>query len=188
MKASSIYSPLHVALQHRWTGLTKRQTKELNPAVVHVILGMNLHYFDFIQRDLIYLGDLALWEYQSNYEGKLPDDIDAAPKLEQIGNSILTTSDVNRQVLTSVPRDLIECAITEVACFGFEITNWFQYVVHISCARVLAYMRCCWRDVSTRHPESSRRSRSTDSELFHVRWKHGWWISVQDEHVTRLYV
>ncbi|KAJ8593822.1 hypothetical protein M405DRAFT_872402 [Rhizopogon salebrosus TDB-379] len=95
VKASLVYSPLPVALRHRWTGLTKRQTKELNPTVVHVIL--------------------ALWEYQSTHEGKLPDDIDAAPELEQIANSILTTSDVNRQVLTSVPRDLIDTVSTSAA-------------------------------------------------------------------------
>jgi ubiquitin-like 1-activating enzyme E1 A len=34
------YSPLNVALDHKWAGLSKRQTKELNPAVVFIILGM----------------------------------------------------------------------------------------------------------------------------------------------------
>jgi hypothetical protein len=40
VKATASYPRLSMALQHRWTGLTKRQTKELNPAVVHMILGM----------------------------------------------------------------------------------------------------------------------------------------------------
>ncbi|KAG2151348.1 hypothetical protein DEU56DRAFT_777406 [Suillus clintonianus] len=95
VKASASYSRLYMALQHRWTGLTKRQTKELNPAVVHLIL--------------------ALWEYQNNHEGNLPDDMDAASELGKIANSILATSDVNRQVLTSVPQDLIDAMSTSAA-------------------------------------------------------------------------
>ncbi|KAG0704273.1 hypothetical protein DFH29DRAFT_912683 [Suillus ampliporus] len=95
VKACAFYSRLDMALEHRWTGLTKRQTKELNPAVVHVIL--------------------ALWEYQNNHEGKLPDDMDAGPELGEIANSILTASEVNRQVLTSVPQDLIDAMCTSAA-------------------------------------------------------------------------
>ncbi|KAF8635925.1 hypothetical protein AX15_000101 [Amanita polypyramis BW_CC] len=33
------YPSLRTALRHRWTGLTRRQTKELNPAIVFTILG-----------------------------------------------------------------------------------------------------------------------------------------------------
>jgi ubiquitin-like 1-activating enzyme E1 A len=95
VKATASYPRLSMALQHRWTGLTKRQTKELNPAVVHMIL--------------------ALWEYQHNHEGRLPDDMDTASELGQIANSILATSDVNRQVLTSVPLDLIDAMSTSAA-------------------------------------------------------------------------
>jgi ubiquitin-like 1-activating enzyme E1 A len=62
---------------------------------------------------------LALWEYQHNHEGRLPDDMDATSELGQIANSILATSDVNRQVLTSVPLDLIECALLRLICLGF---------------------------------------------------------------------
>lgn len=40
LKASAVYSPLHMALRHRWSGLTRKQTKELNPAVVHAVLGV----------------------------------------------------------------------------------------------------------------------------------------------------
>ncbi|KAG1894170.1 uncharacterized protein F5891DRAFT_1063645 [Suillus fuscotomentosus] len=82
VKATASYSRLSTTLQLRWIGLTKRQTKELNPAVVHIILG------------------------------KLPDDIDATSELGQVANSILASSDVNRQVLTSVPPDLIDAMST----------------------------------------------------------------------------
>lgn len=40
LKASAVYSPLHMALRHRWSTLTRKQTKELNPAVFHAILGV----------------------------------------------------------------------------------------------------------------------------------------------------
>jgi hypothetical protein len=33
------YRPLREALEHRWSGMTRRQTKSLNPAAVFVILG-----------------------------------------------------------------------------------------------------------------------------------------------------
>ena len=33
------YSPLREALDHRWSGVTRRQTKSLNPAAVFIILG-----------------------------------------------------------------------------------------------------------------------------------------------------
>lgn len=39
VKLTATYTPLSSALQHRWAGLTRRQTKELNPAVVFSILG-----------------------------------------------------------------------------------------------------------------------------------------------------
>jgi ubiquitin-like 1-activating enzyme E1 A len=40
VKMTADYPPLHEALKHKWTGLAKRQTKELNPAVVFTILGI----------------------------------------------------------------------------------------------------------------------------------------------------
>jgi len=40
------YSPLREALRHRWSGMTRRQTKSLNPAAVFIILGVdNEHIF-----------------------------------------------------------------------------------------------------------------------------------------------
>lgn len=117
VKATASYSRLSTALQHRWTGLTKRQTKELNPAVVHIILGMNQsHALVPNARPDVHL--LALWEYQHIHEGKLPDHIGATSELGQIANSILASSDVNRQVLTSVPPDLIEYALLKLPVWG----------------------------------------------------------------------
>ncbi|KAH7914274.1 hypothetical protein BJ138DRAFT_1057320 [Hygrophoropsis aurantiaca] len=90
VKATAIYPPLHMALRHRWSALTKRQTKELNPAVVHTVL--------------------ALWQYQVQHQGNLPDDQNAVPELQEIANSLLEASDVTKQVLTTVPSELIESA------------------------------------------------------------------------------
>ena len=42
LKANAEYCPLDVALQYRWTGLSKRQTKEVQPATLFAILGMSL--------------------------------------------------------------------------------------------------------------------------------------------------
>ncbi|KAL4080737.1 hypothetical protein J3A83DRAFT_4202115 [Scleroderma citrinum] len=88
VKASQVYSPLHMALRHRWSALTKRQTKELNPGAVHTIL--------------------ALWEYQKTHDGKLPDGPDATAELLSIANTILSEADVNRQALSTMPSELVE--------------------------------------------------------------------------------
>ncbi|KAI9573546.1 hypothetical protein HD554DRAFT_2056919 [Boletus coccyginus] len=91
-RASVVYSPLHMALRHRWSSLTRKQTKELNPAVVHAIL--------------------AIWEYQHAHAGKLPESSEEASQLLSIANSLLEASDVNKQVLDTMPRDLIETLST----------------------------------------------------------------------------
>ncbi|KAF8133852.1 hypothetical protein EV363DRAFT_1567397 [Boletus edulis] len=91
LKASTVYSPLHMALRHRWTALTRKQTKELNPAVLH--------------------GILAVWEYQHAH-GKLPEKLEEAPQLLSIANSLLEASGVNKQVLDTMPRELMEILST----------------------------------------------------------------------------
>jgi hypothetical protein len=40
IKATASYSPLQKALGYRWTGLTKRQTKEVKPVIIFTILGL----------------------------------------------------------------------------------------------------------------------------------------------------
>ncbi|KAI0820421.1 hypothetical protein BC628DRAFT_1397368 [Trametes gibbosa] len=88
VKVSAAYSALSTALQHRWTGMTRRQTKELNPAAVFAVL--------------------AVWEYQDVHEGALPDDPAAAAQLEAIANRLITAADVNKQTLPSIPRELAD--------------------------------------------------------------------------------
>ncbi|KAG1715716.1 hypothetical protein ID866_1432 [Astraeus odoratus] len=88
VKATQVYSPLHMALRHRWSALTKRQTKELNPGVVLTIL--------------------ALWQYQKIHQGELPASSDATPELLAIANAILAEAEVNVQVLSTMPSELIE--------------------------------------------------------------------------------
>ena len=39
IKNTTAYTPLKDALSHKWSGLTRRQTKELNPAVMFTVLG-----------------------------------------------------------------------------------------------------------------------------------------------------
>jgi len=92
VKASAVYSPLHMALRHQWSALTRRQTKELNPAGLHAIL--------------------AVWEYQHTHAGQLPESLEATPELLSIANSLLKASEVNKQVLDTMPLDLIETLST----------------------------------------------------------------------------
>ncbi|GBE83231.1 hypothetical protein BKA93DRAFT_725681 [Sparassis latifolia] len=89
------YCPLSTALQHRWTGMTRKQTKELNPAAVFSML--------------------ALWEYQATHGGVLPDSQSEAVPLESVANALLTKADVNKQTLPSIPRATIESVATTAA-------------------------------------------------------------------------
>ncbi|KDQ62549.1 hypothetical protein JAAARDRAFT_30452 [Jaapia argillacea MUCL 33604] len=88
VKLSAQYCPLHVALKHRWSGLTKRQTKELNPSIVFTIL--------------------AIWEFESLHRGMLPDDVSHAQELLSVANRLLEEGGVNKQFITSMPSDLVE--------------------------------------------------------------------------------
>ncbi|KAI0771138.1 hypothetical protein BD413DRAFT_62838 [Trametes elegans] len=88
VKNTAVYVPLTRALEHRWTGMTRRQTKELNPAIVFAVL--------------------AVWEYQTAHQGALPDDPSAAAELEASANKLVTAADVNKQTLPNIPRELIE--------------------------------------------------------------------------------
>jgi ubiquitin-like 1-activating enzyme E1 A len=49
----------------------------------------------------------AIWEYQSRHQGALPDDASQAAEVQSIADSILVASEANKQVLTSIPQDLI---------------------------------------------------------------------------------
>ncbi|KAF8158301.1 hypothetical protein B0H34DRAFT_708224 [Crassisporium funariophilum] len=91
VKTSAVYTPLLSAISHKWTNLTKRQTKEINPALFFAIL--------------------SLWQFQSLH-GVLPDDFSHSDELETISNSLISSADVNKQVLTKEPRGLIESLST----------------------------------------------------------------------------
>jgi len=95
VRATTSYSPLQTALLHRWTGLTKRQTKEVKPAIIFTIL--------------------AIWEYQSSHQGSLPNDTQHANELQAIANTLLVNADVNKQVVTTMPQDFIEMMSTTAA-------------------------------------------------------------------------
>jgi len=86
------YSPLKEALQHRWTGLTKRQTKELNPSIVFSIL--------------------AIWEFQALHNGQQPTNTFDAQELESIANDLISVADVNKQVLPAISQDLVATLLT----------------------------------------------------------------------------
>ncbi|KAF9527597.1 hypothetical protein CPB83DRAFT_856063 [Crepidotus variabilis] len=91
IKTTAAYPPLESAIQFKWTALTKRQTKEVNPA--------------------LFFGIMGLWEYQSVHR-TLPTDITQASELESLSNSLISSANVNKQVLTLAPRELIEALAT----------------------------------------------------------------------------
>ncbi|KAH9925557.1 uncharacterized protein B0H18DRAFT_1008963 [Fomitopsis serialis] len=94
IKNTTVYCPIQTALEHRWSKLTRRQTKELNPSAIFTIFG--------------------LWEYQARH-GALPNATGAAPALEEAANSVLAKADVNRQAMPTIPHESIEVVATTAA-------------------------------------------------------------------------
>jgi len=86
------YKPLREALEHRWSGVKRRQTKSLNPAAVFIIL--------------------ALWEFQSVHQGHLPDDPIYTDELETISNTLITKAEVNKDAFPAIPREFVESMVT----------------------------------------------------------------------------
>jgi ubiquitin-like 1-activating enzyme E1 A len=91
IKTTAVYPPLSSAIRHRWSALTKRQTKEVNPTIFFAVA--------------------AIWQFESQHN-KLPDDLDQTDELESISNSLISEADVNKQVLTRAPRELLESLST----------------------------------------------------------------------------
>ncbi|KAJ3730984.1 hypothetical protein DFJ43DRAFT_440256 [Lentinula guzmanii] len=87
VQVTASYSPLQDALRHQWSALSKRQTKELRPASVFAIL--------------------SLWQFQSA-RNRLPLGTQDIDELQQTADALVSGADVNKQVLTTVPRSLIE--------------------------------------------------------------------------------
>ncbi|KAI0034651.1 hypothetical protein K488DRAFT_77143 [Vararia minispora EC-137] len=92
VKSSTTYVPLEKALQHSWASLTRRQTKELNPAVVFTVL--------------------AIWEFEHLQQGSLPSNPLDAEELARIMRDLVEHAGVNKQWLAEIPRELLECAAT----------------------------------------------------------------------------
>ncbi|EAU85910.2 SUMO1 activating enzyme subunit [Coprinopsis cinerea okayama7 len=92
VKATVKYAPLQVALTHKWSGLTRKQTKALNPGLAFSIL--------------------ALWQFQSAHNNILPSNPEQATVLETIANELISSTDVNKQVLSKVPQNLVETLAT----------------------------------------------------------------------------
>jgi len=95
IKATLVYPPFSSAVRHSWGILTKKQTKEVNPMAVITVM--------------------AILEWQTGHEGNLPDDISAADELEILANSLLKSLNVNPQSIESIPRHLIDSAVTTAA-------------------------------------------------------------------------
>jgi len=96
VKLTATYAPLDTCLRdHRWAGLTRKQTKELNPAAVFSIL--------------------ALWEYQSKHDGTLPNDVGSASEVESIAAELLSGAGVNKQALSGLPKELTQTLSTTAA-------------------------------------------------------------------------
>ncbi|KAK7056978.1 E1 ubiquitin-activating protein aos1 [Paramarasmius palmivorus] len=103
-KVTTSYTSLENSLRHRWSSLTRRQTKELNPSAVFTILGTS---FLGPSKYLANVYMLALWKYESTH-GTLPNDATQAAELQSIADALVAEAEVNKQVLVKVPKELIE--------------------------------------------------------------------------------
>ncbi|PPQ67550.1 hypothetical protein CVT26_006851 [Gymnopilus dilepis] len=98
VKTAVTYPPLSDALHYSWSNFTKRQTKEVNPALFFAVS--------------------ALWEFQAQH-GTLPNDAHHTNELENISNSLITQAKVHKEVLTAEPRNLLE-SLTNTAEHEFS--------------------------------------------------------------------
>ncbi|VDB85552.1 unnamed protein product [Peniophora sp. CBMAI 1063] len=95
VKATATYAFLDAALKHSWSSISRRQTREINPAAIFTVQG--------------------IWEYQSLHQGILPTEPEHADELEKIANDLVERAGVNGQVLTTIPREQIDVAATTAA-------------------------------------------------------------------------
>lgn len=109
VKLTATYAPLDTCLRdHHWAGLTRKQTKELNPAAVFSILG-KFGYFAIIPREcMLTCLNAALWEYQSKHGGSLPNDVGSAGEVEGIAAELLSRAGVNKQALSGLSKELTQ--------------------------------------------------------------------------------
>jgi len=104
MRNKVTYCPLSEALQYKWTGLSKRQTKEVNPALFFGILGIVSRLYSNIL--IFFFIIVALWKFSSSHQ-ELPTDPVSVAEVHSIANSLISAADVNKQALVEVPIDLI---------------------------------------------------------------------------------
>ncbi len=99
----------------------RAQTKDLKPAVVFTLLGK----FHALKRlVMIALASLypptiyiaAIWEYQARHGGALPDASSCAPELEAIATELFNAAEINKRVLTSMPKDIVEYVLYSASC------------------------------------------------------------------------
>ncbi|CAE6539600.1 unnamed protein product [Rhizoctonia solani] len=80
IKQSLTYPSLKESFEHSWKGLSKRQTKELNPSTSYIK----------------YCGKLALWEWESRNVTRI--EASAATELRRIATELIESAGVNTQV------------------------------------------------------------------------------------------
>lgn len=158
--ATAQYCPLKEALTHNWAGMTRRQTKELNPAVVFTVLGAFFSAFTSLPFSsaalFCYATEAnerftAIWEFQAVHEGKLPSDIEEADELEAIVNKMIKEANVNKQILTVAPRDLIEYVSPRLLSSSIPFTADFRssLCLHVSILVFLWNVGCVNRTMAT---------------------------------------
>ncbi|KAJ7645488.1 hypothetical protein DFH06DRAFT_1211474 [Mycena polygramma] len=91
IKLSATYPPLSEALRHRWSALTKRQTERSQSRG-------RFRYSWYL---------VALWEYEKVH-GQLPTGAADVAELESIANAMISAADVKKQVLETIPSELIQ--------------------------------------------------------------------------------
>jgi len=88
------------AMVKAWKGKTKRDTKDLNP--------------------ICFFSILAIWEFQARHKGELLSNIAnvsaVKTELESIANDLISSTQVNDQVLRTMPMDVIESMVSSAGC------------------------------------------------------------------------
>lgn len=68
----------------------------------------------------------AIWEFESLHRGNLPDGTNRVAELESIANSLLTSADVSKQVLTAIPYDLVEYVYSHQPPSSANLRRYFR--------------------------------------------------------------
>lgn len=153
-------------MHHKWNSLTKRQTKEVNPALFFAILGECTGTACSPRSTIC----TAIWKFQSLH-GKLPDDAKQVDELENIANSLISEAEVNKQVLISEPRELLRYVFIHVV--NVLLTVGLQFFVDHRLPRIFTRMCNSWGNVGSGYLKGARWSRASNSQFLRIRWQHG---------------